>query len=71
MKIKVLVSVPAFITEVEVDEVDGEKIPGLDTDEKKQAYARNVALERTADKLRDREPWFDWREMVAHLLPGD
>lgn len=66
MKIKVFVSIPAFITEVETDEV-----PGLDTDDQRQAYARNVALERAVDNMRQANFWFDGEDMVSHILPGE
>ncbi len=71
MKVKVIVSIPAYITEVEVDTMDGEKIPGLDTTEQKQAYARNVALEQVSDNIRSGVKWYDYQDMVALILPGE
>lgn len=61
MKIKVRVSVPDFITEVDVEHMSNQ--PEYD----RQRYAEDVAFERFADKMREREQWFDSGDLIAKV----
>ncbi len=60
MKVKVLVHIPPFETEVDVDHLDN-------TDEQKHQYARYIALERFVDKMACRELWCDSSELVVEV----
>ena len=58
MKVKVLVHIPPFETEVEVPDV---------VEDGSFKYACDVATERTADSLRDSDFWFKWNELKTEI----